>query len=243
MRRRRPRQGFTLVELLGGVGIIALLIAILLPSLNRSREQARRVQCAAQLREIAAAAAMYANQYKGWLPASSQRGAPQPHDWVHWLPAPAHGGADESALAPFLGRPLNEQVLRCPSDDVSAHNPFGGRAYPYSYAMNMLAASNWRQGLRVRVTAVRNSSQKVLFVEEEVAQLDDGQWLREGVIASFPILVWPPAVGVTPLAGRHDSQRTTDPQQLRGNAAFVDGHVDFVTRQYASDPLRYDPQK
>jgi len=61
----RKRSGFTLVELLVVVSIIALLISILLPSLNKARESARSVKCGANMRQIGQADAMYKNQYNG----------------------------------------------------------------------------------------------------------------------------------------------------------------------------------
>ncbi|MGC4031259.1 MAG: DUF1559 domain-containing protein [Tepidisphaeraceae bacterium] len=65
----RRGQAFTLVELLVVIGIIALLISILLPSLNRARESARRVKCLSNMRQIVVAMQMFAQDNKGSMPA------------------------------------------------------------------------------------------------------------------------------------------------------------------------------
>lgn len=64
------RVGFTLIELLVVISIMALLIALLLPSLTRAKEQARRILCASNLHQIAVGSVAYANDYSGQLPPS-----------------------------------------------------------------------------------------------------------------------------------------------------------------------------
>src|SRR5437016_5753758 len=68
MKRSNRKTGFTLVELLVVIGIIALLISILLPSLNRARETANRVKCGSNMRQIGQAVLLYANENKGNYP-------------------------------------------------------------------------------------------------------------------------------------------------------------------------------
>lgn len=65
-RNRKSIKGFTLVELLVVISIISLLLSILMPSLNRAREMARRVVCLSNMKTLTYAAAMYSDDNDNW---------------------------------------------------------------------------------------------------------------------------------------------------------------------------------
>jgi prepilin-type processing-associated H-X9-DG protein/prepilin-type N-terminal cleavage/methylation domain-containing protein len=88
--QNRPRWAFTLVELLVVIGIIAVLMSILLPALNRARESAKAVVCASNLKQLGTALAMYVNDNNQYTPRfmydpNSGAGTPVPEPgWARW---------------------------------------------------------------------------------------------------------------------------------------------------------------
>jgi len=66
--RSHARRGFTLIELLVVIGIIAVLIGILLPTLGRAREQAKRVQCLSNMKQVVTAYVLYAQADRDQIP-------------------------------------------------------------------------------------------------------------------------------------------------------------------------------
>ena len=72
------KRGFTLVELLVVIGIIAVLISVLLPALNKARQQSNFVNCQSNLRQMGQALYIYAHDNKGLLPYG---GIDRPKSW------------------------------------------------------------------------------------------------------------------------------------------------------------------
>jgi prepilin-type processing-associated H-X9-DG protein len=129
--RHRRLAAFTLVELLVVIGIIAILVALLLPSLNTARNQAKRVNCLAHLQQCGQALVMYANQNKGFLPPRIPDPGTAPN-YKFTLPqrGPGSGFQNNPPMGVALMVPdpygfgprilENNDVFFCPSDDVRA---------------------------------------------------------------------------------------------------------------------------
>src|SRR6266540_4320084 len=118
LRNASRRRGFTLVELLVVIGIIALLVGILLPVLGKAKEKANATKCAANMKTLMTACILFANDHNGSLP-GNRPDLDDPIEWhrdflfgkyrwdVNFEKAPEAG-----TLFPYVKK---AEVYRCPS--------------------------------------------------------------------------------------------------------------------------------
>ena len=241
-------KAFTLVELLVVVGIIAVLIALLMPALGRAREGARRTACASNLRQLAVAFGMYYADNRQRYPTDAWV-AGRKEDWIYWQ---AERDLRDSPIGRYLNRP-GPEVYRCPSDDVESHKihlttpNWTPQPYRYSYIFNLplSAFTNFPNGRGTGYLA--RASETLLLIEADEVTVASGRWDAGVVYAQNQ-----PRQDL--LGTRHHPSRWTEfpdgyppygpdrrDRRDRGNGAFVDGHVEYVTREFTWDPRHCIP--
>ena len=247
---RKAKRGFTLIEVLVVIGIIAVLLSILLPAVSKAREAANRTQCASNLRQIAMALHMYAVQYKGTFPASTlglpKNGsgpAQRANAGLYLLMGRPSGPPGNwynayRIVNPFIAKTSQDtryHVFRCPSpygdhdfEGVGTDYVFMVGAWRVNPSFTTLPGTSvelafTKQGSwGVRQGKVRNSSKRILATETS--------WLwatlqEDPVVFSQNI----------DLNMRHDRVRPTM------NVAFVDGHVKFL--ELRKKPKHYNNEE
>jgi prepilin-type N-terminal cleavage/methylation domain-containing protein/prepilin-type processing-associated H-X9-DG protein len=245
---RRTKGGFTLVELLVVIGIIALLISILLPSLNRAREQANRVKCASNLRQIGQGIQMYANENKGNFPRTYfQVGSAIKVDNTGFKDAnsfekdkPGPPGANNVCASIFLllkTQDLTSEVFICPSSQ-------GERDTFESKTSQDRSNFTGQTG-----TVVPNLTYSYIVPFPSQVAMDAGFKLNYTLTSDFAIAAdINPGNKPTGTAGQQDNIKGVDPKSARKdmsdgnsnnhngdgqNVLYADGHAEFQTSPFA----------
>ncbi len=243
MRANQSQNGFTLVELLVVIGIIAVLISLLLPALNSAREHAKVINCQSNLRQVGNAFQLYATSNRGTLPPlnfymTTAQTMPDGSIWPgstalqrnEWYTnrldqyLPVTGWKDAAnATAMANGAPdLSSRVWLCPSMPAELWRNTGGGGY--GVAINIVRY--YPKGGAYRPQKVRRASE-VYLIGDTWHPTNASQrfcsWLfthPSNKISPYTADVWGVSAGVPTPATRHRGKRI--------NVAFYDGHVAAV---------------
>ncbi|HJN16812.1 MAG TPA: DUF1559 domain-containing protein [Armatimonadota bacterium] len=191
MSRSMKISGFTLIEVLVVIAIIAVLAAILFPVFSRARESGRKATCISNIRQIGMAFLMYADDYDEGFPNTGE-----PMLWMgrlwRWPVQPylANAGKQATPGNPFTSVGFTPLVLLCPSDNV-AEGSWDGTSYAYCAAfyhtpsqINTMTTTDLYAGSPPPCTTqtlanVTYPAQKILVGEwltNHEAGIQDGWW-------------------------------------------------------------------
>jgi prepilin-type processing-associated H-X9-DG protein len=213
---RAAQAGVTLPELLIVLGLITYLLALMLATVQRARESARKVDCGSRLRQIAAALSVYAAENTGWLP---RDGTAQNVARQSWLLAVAPNVSARGRNIAASDLP-DLQVLQCPSHPVER--------IPSGYVMNAFAFEtqpNWYPDGPVKMGKVRNSA-NVPWVLDAADSFHGtaGKENRDKIFFVQFHDVWHPSH----LAGGGRDRISYSRHNGSGNVLYMDSHVSSV---------------
>jgi prepilin-type N-terminal cleavage/methylation domain-containing protein/prepilin-type processing-associated H-X9-DG protein len=164
------KKGFTLVELLVVISIIALLLSILMPSLSTVRKMGQGLVCATKMKNIGLAGQMYVSDYNRffptyiyitrctWYDANPSYGAS--YFAGKYLPmGKVHGGGP-------TGLCTQGNILDCPANKQKLYHALGiYMDYGYSFDIGSMLTGNPRDKLPLKVIDIKRPGETVLFVE------------------------------------------------------------------------------
>ncbi len=220
------RRGFTLLELLVVVGIIAVLMGILLPVLRAARAQARQTRCGVGLRQMGIALSMYASENRGRALPAADTGDMAP---TYWWGREDKGEIDftRGALWPYLKSETKRSGLyECPSQPWGTYLPQGltgavTSTYGYNgYFLSPAATPGWSWSIGhrpwVNLDHLPRSSEVFAFADT---------LLRWGADTRNAVLLDPPWLYQNGIWRRNEFPTTAFRHRGKAMVAHVDGHV------------------
>jgi prepilin-type N-terminal cleavage/methylation domain-containing protein/prepilin-type processing-associated H-X9-DG protein len=230
------RSGFTLIELLVVISIASFLLAILLPSLQKAREQVNAITCRSNLHQYGLTTLVYLDNNNGIFPAPSYWLFRDPEEpWMGQKCCQWHNAAlTPDGLLWSDREPAKIHMCRTfygLSKRKGHDHPFHDLSIPikplYSYSMNAYLGMVTRYGV-LKVTQVRRPAKVFIFSEENM-------WVNPGVsdaVLNDTVLLsrYPPyeLADVSDSFGTFHSAKGGDLTTGKANLVFVDGHVDSV---------------